>query len=312
MTFALIVLAVIAAVCFGIGGFLFFAACGQHKEINWLDEAEVSRSPYAPFYSHIKSSHEWLEKHQAQDLWMHSFDGIRLHATWVPAQNPRGTVLLVHGYHSSIYTDFGPVMRLYHDLGMNILMPDHRGHGKSGKTYTTFGVKECKDILTWIGYHNNQLGDYSMVLSGLSMGASTVMFLGDCELPRNVKYCIADCGFTSPKDIISKVFSDVMHVPARPFLWATDIFARFFAGFSLSEKSTLQTLKHNHLPFLFVHGLEDDFVPTEMTMMSYEACAGEKHLLLVKGAAHGVSYLHAPEQYHAMNMKLLDTYIPIQ
>ena len=49
MTVAWIILAVIVAVCFGIGGFLFFAACGWHKPINWLDEAEVSRSPYAPF-----------------------------------------------------------------------------------------------------------------------------------------------------------------------------------------------------------------------------------------------------------------------
>jgi fermentation-respiration switch protein FrsA (DUF1100 family) len=310
MTVAWIILAVIVAVCFGIGGFLFFAACGRHKPINWLDEAEVSRSPYAPFYSHIKASYEWLGKHDAQDLWIESFDGIKLHATWVPAENARGTVLLVHGYHSCIYTDHGLAMEQYHAMGMNLLMPDHRGHGKSGKAFTTFGVLESKDILAWIRYHNDYFGDQSMMLSGLSMGASTVMFLADQELPQNVKYCIADCGFTSPKDIISKVFSDVMHIPAWPFLWATELFAHFFAGFSLSEKSTLQTLKHNKLPFLFVHGLEDDFVPSDMTKYSYDACAGEKYLLLVKGAAHGVSYLHAPEQYHSMNMRIMNQCIP--
>lgn len=304
------ILLTLVGVCFGVGGYLFFAACGQHKEIHWLDEAEISRTPYGQFYSHVKASYEWLAANDAKDLYTQSFDGIKLHATWVPAENPRGTILLVHGYHSCIYTDYGLVMKMYHDLGLNILMPDHRGHGKSGRAYTTFGVKESKDVLTWIHFHNRHLGDHRMILSGLSMGAATVMYLADQALPQNVKYCIADCGFTSPKEIISKVFRDQMHIPAWPFIWATELFARFFAGFSLTQKNTVETLQKNKLPFLFVHGLADDFVPSDMTKRSYEACAGEKQLLLVENATHGVSYLYAKEEYHAMNMALMNKYIP--
>lgn len=310
MIIALIILATVFLLCFAIGGYLFFAACGKHKEIHWLDEAEISRTPYGQFYPHVKASYEWLAKNQAQDLFLQSFDGIRLHATWVPSEHPRGTVVMVHGYHSCIYTDHGLAMQRYHDMGMNLLMPDHRGHGKSGGKYTTFGVKESKDILSWLQYHNEQFGQQPILLSGLSMGAATVMFLADENLPENVKYCIADCGFTSPKQIISKVFRDVMHIPAWPFIWSTDLFARIFAGFSLEEKNAVRTLRSNKLPFLFVHGLADDFVPCDMTRRSFEACAGEKHLLLVEGAGHGVSYIHAPEKYHAMNMELMDKYIP--
>lgn len=311
MIIAFTILAILVILCFAIGGYLFFTACGKHKEIHWLDEAEISRTPYGRFYPHVKASYEWLAKNHAQDLYTQSHDGIKLHATWVPADNPRGTVVLVHGYHSCIYTDYGLVMRMYHDMGMNLLLPDHRGHGKSGGTYTTFGVKESQDVLTWIRYHNENLGKHRILLSGLSMGAATVMYLADEELPDNVKYCIADCGFTSPKEIISKVFTDVIHIPAWPFIWAADLFARIFAGFSLHEKNSVETLKQNKLPFLFVHGLADDFVPCDMTRRSFAACAGEKHLLLVEGAGHGVSYIHAPEKYHAMNMELMDRYIPI-
>lgn len=310
MTIALIILAVLIGVCFGIGGYLFFAACGHHKEINWLDEAEISRTAYGKFYPHVKASYEWLAANHAQDLHMKSHDGIDLHATWVPAEKPRGTVLLVHGYHSCIYTDHGLAMQRYHDMGMNLLMPDHRGHGKSGGKFTTFGVKESRDILSWISYHNEHFGAHNMLLSGLSMGAATVMFLADEDLPGNVKYCIADCGFTSPKEIISKVFTDVMHIPAWPFMWAAEVFARVFAGFSLNEKHSVRTLSKTKLPYLFVHGLADDFVPSDMTCRSFDACAGEKHLLLVEGAGHGVSYIHAPEKYHAMNMALFEKYIP--
>lgn len=309
MIIALTILAIVILLCFAVGGYLFFTACGPHKEIHWLDEAEISRTPYGRFYPHVKASYEWLAKNGAQDLLLESLDSLTLHATWVPAENAKGTVLLVHGYHSCIYTDHGLAMQRYHDMGLNLLMPDHRGHGKSGGKFTTFGVKESKDILGWIQYHNEKYGTLPMLLSGLSMGAATVMYLADEDLPDNVKYCIADCGFTSPKEIISKVFTDVMHIPAWPFIWSADLFAHVFAGFGLSDKNSLQTLKHNQRPFFFIHGLADDFVPCDMTRRSFEACAGEKHLLLVEGAGHGVSYIHAPEKYHSMNMELMQKYI---
>jgi fermentation-respiration switch protein FrsA (DUF1100 family) len=310
MIIALIALATIASLCFAVGGYLFFTACGKHKEIHWLDEAEISRTPYAPYYPHVRSSYEWLAKHRAQDIYISSFDGTRLHATWVPCENARGTVLLVHGYHSCIYTDFGLAVEPYHNMGMNILLPDQRCHGKSGGRFTTFGVKESKDMLCWIHHHNAQLGEFPIMLSGLSMGAATVMFMADEDLPENVRYCIADCGFTSPKEIISQVFRDVIHLPAWPVMWAADLFARLFAGFRLDEKNSLRSLRENRLPFMFVHGLADDFVPCDMTRRSFETCAGEKHLLLVEGAGHGVSYIHAKEKYNEMNMSIIDRIFP--
>jgi fermentation-respiration switch protein FrsA (DUF1100 family) len=195
-------------------------------------------------------------------------------------------------------------------MGMNILLPDQRCHGKSGGRFTTFGVKESKDMLCWIHHHNAQLGEFPIMLSGLSMGAATVMFMAEEDLPENVRYCIADCGFTSPKEIISKVFRDVIHLPAWPVMWAADLFARLFAGFRLDEKNSLRSLCENRLPFMFVHGLADDFVPCDMTRRSFEACAGEKHLLLVEGAGHGVSYIHAKEKYNEMNMSIIDRIFP--
>ena len=128
----------------------------------------------------------------------------------------------------------------------------------------------------------------------------------------NVKYMIADCGFTSPYEIIAKVFRDVMHIPAWPFLWATEIFARFFAGFSLREKNSVETLQRNQRPIFLIHGLADDFVPCEMTQRSFDANEGFKRLLLVEGAGHGVSFLHAKDKYHAMNLEFMDQFIPKQ
>lgn len=306
MYIALIVLAVLVAFCFGVGCYTFFAACSRGKEINWLDEKAVSDTPYGQYYTHVKEGDRWLREHSAQDVYIESHDGLRLHAKWVPAENPRGTIIFVHGYHSCTLTDFALAFDLYHDRGMNILLPDHRAHGQSEGKYVTFGVFESRDIRGWIDYHNEHLSQMPVVCSGLSMGAATVMYVAGMELPENVKGFIADCGFTSPKEIIASVFKNVVHVPAWPFMWAASLTARLVGGFWLGEKNTTKTLQKNNRPILLIHGTADDFVPCEMTRRSFAACGGEKELLLVEGATHGISFLKAKEEYVALIDGLLN------
>ena len=297
MIFTLTVIAVLIAFAFAVGGYTFFAACGRGKDMDWLDEEAVKTSDFGPYFDNIKLGHQWLLDHNAQDVYMTSHDGLRLHASWVPAENAKGTVVLVHGYHSCVLTDFSLAFAHYHRLGMNLLLPSHRAHGKSEGKFITFGVRECQDILDWIGYHNTHFGQMPILLSGMSMGAATVMYVAGENLPENVRAINADCGYTTPKEIIAKVFKNATHVQAWPFLWATELFARIFGGFSLEEKDSTKTLAKNTRPILLVHGLQDNFVPCDMTRRNFEACAGEKAMLLVEGAKHGTSFLHAKERY---------------
>ena len=102
---------------------------------------------------------------------------------------------------------------------------------------------------------------------------------------------IADCGFSSPKEIIRSVFHRVVHLPAAPTLWAADLFARLFAGFSLSEKDTRKILQNSKIPVLLVHGTEDGFVPCEMSKQAIKSCNEKSCLLTVENADHGFSFL---------------------
>lgn len=279
------------------GAYVFHAACVRRKELPWMDREGLSKTAYGKYYDCIIDADNWLREHYAQDVYMTSADGLKLHALWVPAEDAKGTVLFSHGYRSTKLVDFGVAFPYYHEHGFNVLVPDHRAHGKSEGRYITFGVKESEDIKGWIRFHNRRYGQYPLFLSGLSMGASTVTFLADTKLPDNVRGIIADCGFTSPRDIIKKVFKDTVRFSPGPVLWATDLFARLFAGFSLSQKDTRIALQSSKRPILMVHGTEDDFVPCDMTRESYQACTGDKTLLLVEGAGHGVSFLVDHEEY---------------
>ena len=302
----LIALFIVLFVLLAVGGYTFFHACGSWKKIDYSDETQLDPSTTPEYRATVLTSIRWLNEQGAVDVWTNSEDGLKLHAQWLPAENPRGTILLVHGYHSSAWWDFGSVLKFYHDLGMNLLLPEQRCHGQSEGTYVTFGVKESQDMLCWVRFHNEQLSECKVILSGLSMGASTVMYMADQDLPENVVGIIADCGFTSPGDIIGKVFRDVTHLPPKPWIWFAEIYARLLAHFSLWEKDSRKTLAKNHLPILMAHGLADDFVPCEMSKEAFAACAGDKELILAEGAGHGWSFLVERERYTAAVHRLLD------
>lgn len=296
IVFVIIVL-LLLTFCFGVGAYLFYAACSRGREVNWADENAVKATPFGKYYAHISQGRCWLQEHNGQDVYMTNREGLKLHAVWVPAENAKGTVIFAHGFRSCGLSDFSLAFDLYHNKGMNILLLSHRTHGPSQGKYITFGVKESRDMYDWILYHNARFGEIPVLCSGLSMGAATVMYLAGMDLPENVRGFVADCGFTSPREILAHVFTQQTHLPAWPFLWAADLCARFFAGFGLNEKHTAKTLAKNTRPILLVHGLDDDFVPTEMSRRSFDACAGDKTLLLVEGADHGVSFLVAREAY---------------
>lgn len=272
------------------GGYIFFVAC-RKRDMDWLDEAAVSKTPNAQYYPFMQATDQWLRDRHAQSVYTIAADGIQLHGLWIPAQNSRGTVLMAHGYRSTMLLDFHLPFQLFHRLGLDVLVPYQRTHGESEGKYITFGVKESVDMEHWIHYHNAYLSQQPIILYGISMGASTMLYLADRVLPENVKGIIADCGFTSPIEIIKSVYHRVLGLPPLLSVRAAGLFARIFAGISFTENDTRKSLANSHLPILLIHGADDNFVPCDMSRQAYDACNCKKKLLIVDNAEHGLSFL---------------------
>lgn len=291
MTVLLFVVFAVFCLLLVSGCYVFVVACAKRKNVDWLDEQAVSQTPNAQYYPYIVASDRWLKDHGAQDVYTCAMDGVRLHGLWIPVENSRGTVLMAHGYRSTMLLDFHLAFELFHQLGLNILVPEQRTHGQSGGKFITFGVKESRDMQQWIRYSNRNLSLQPMILYGISMGASTMLYLADRKLPENVKGIIADCGFTSPKEIIASVYRSVLRLPAGLSVWVAGLLAKVIAGFGFRECDTRKSLRNSRLPILLIHGEADSFVPCDMSVQAHEACRNSKHLLLVPEAEHGLSFL---------------------
>lgn len=229
-----------------------------------------------------------------EDLYLTSFDGLRLHARFYKNGDGRRTVLLSHGFRSSGRGDFAAVLPLYYEtLGCSLLVLDHRAHGESEGRYITYGIRERFDVRDWARYLTDRAGgDVQIVLDGISMGATAVLMACGTELPDTVTGVIADCGFTSPWDIFSHILHSTFHLGDFPILYLVGHMARRRAHFGFREATTVRAMENWTKPALFIHGTADDFVPPAMTESTYAACpAADKTLILVEGAMHGCSYL---------------------
>lgn len=272
------------------GYYVFMKACHREKELPWEDPASLRLTQWAPLADRIKDNLQYLKDHNVRDVYTRSNEGLKLRARWLPADNPIGTILLFHGYRSCSLADFSVVIPFYHSLGFNLLLADQRSHGKSEGKYITFGIREHEDVLRWIEYHNETMGTIPVYLAGMSMGAATVLMAAGRELPDNVRGVCADCGFTSPEQILRHVMKNV-RVPVFPLLHIAGWYTKIFGKFGLREYSTIQAMESCRIPVLMIHGTEDHFVPCEMSKDAFSVCKSEKQLILVEGAGHGTSYL---------------------
>ncbi len=246
--------------------------------------------PLAEYKSVFDKSLNYIEKLPCEVVTINSFDDIKLVGNYY-SNNSDTTILLFHGYRSDGKFDFACAVKFYIELGLNVLVVDQRGNGKSEGKLITFGIKERHDAQAWTNYIAQRYAPRNIFLSGVSMGASTVMMAANLELPESVKGIIADCGFTSPPSIIKKVAKQSFKINAEPILPILNVMCKLFGKFNLYEIDTTRALSESNIPIFFIHGKCDGFVPCEMTEISYNASCAEKYICLVENADHGISFL---------------------
>ena len=252
---------------------------------------------YEPFQASMEKWARAVRAMPCEEVSITSFDGLILTGKYYEYAPGAPIELMFHGYRGSAERDLsGGVQRCF-KLGRSVLMADQRCSGGSQGHTITFGIHEHRDCLAWVDFLIQHFGgDVKIILTGISMGASTVLMAAGRELPDNVIGVLADCGYSSAKDIIKKVIRQ-MGLPAPIAYPFVKLGAKLYGHFDLESYSPIQAVKNANVPVIFFHGEDDDFVPCDMSRAMYDACRSEKKLVTVPGAGHGLCYPIAPEVY---------------
>ncbi len=306
----------ITAVCLVLAGVLLasyyayrvaFYARGDHQAELYLLPLGEEHEQHRP---QIREQMDRLKAMDYEPVRIRSFDGKSLFARYYPGREGAPVHIQFHGYRSSGIRDFCVGAQVVMELGHHVLLVDQRAHGHSEGRTITFGIKERRDCQLWCRYARDRFGpDRPMVLWGVSMGAATVLMAMELALPENVRAVIADCPYSDPKAMIARV-AGAMGLPAKAATGCCRIGALVYGGFRLSQATAVGAVAHAQCPILLIHGLEDRFVPWQMSQQIQKAAPEQICLERFPEAGHAMSCFQDPQRYRQVVSRFLNAHLP--
>ncbi len=238
-------------------------------------------------------------------LEMLSRDAITLRADWYPNGESKKTAILLHGWRSAPWWDYGGVFEDLYIAGYSILAVSQRALFESDGRYVTYGVRESEDLMDWIDLICKRFGsDRRIALMGVSMGAATVLLTTGKPLPETVKCAVSDCSYTKA----SELFKEGAHGWLPISRLCVDLVSRMKTHSSYFPANCLKAVAKSKTPTFFVHGDADEVVPYRMLNELYSACSAPKEKWTVPGAKHGEAYAADPEGYRMRILPFLECY----
>ncbi len=243
---------------------------------------------------------KWLRKYESkEDIFIDSIDELKLHASLVrPDGESHRYAILIHGVKSD-----GEYMAYYAkhyiDKGINVLLPDLRGFGKSEGDYTGYGYFDRLDIMEWIYLIIRRDPKARIMIHGTSMGAATTLMTTGEKLPKQVIMAVADSSYTT----ISEEFADVYKKLKKSFIPfpAVHVIMRLLikikCGYDINKVNVLEAVSKSNTPTLFIHGDEDKLIDPQMCARLYEKCTAPKQYCLILGADHVQGAYIDPSKY---------------
>ena len=274
--------------------------------------AKFSGCDMSHLHEILTNNLKWVEDYGYEKHYIMSVNGEGLVGYLMKAKEPSDVYVFgAHGYRSYGKKEFCGFAQYYLSRGVNVFFPDHIASGESEGTHCTFGYQEREDCMKWLKYMTDHFGkDIKIILHGVSMGSATVcMMSGKDELPDNVKFTVADCGFTTTKALF-KFKMDALKIPDVGLLKGVNLANKINHGFDFKDIAPVESVAKAKVPMLFVHGKEDNLVPSFMAEELYASCASEyKDILIVEGADHAQAHVIGKEAYEVKMDEFMDKFI---
>jgi pimeloyl-ACP methyl ester carboxylesterase len=255
-------------------------------------------------------------------------DRVPLAGWWVPADDAKGTVVLLHGLNRS-RIEMARKLPFLHQAGWNALLFDLRRHGKSGGAVRSLGWGERLDVLGAVDYARKR-APLPVVAWGISFGGAAAV-LAAAEEPR-ISGVICDSSYRTLRDTAHHHLELFRQMASRPSsstdkpplmirilraalpwvpAWPTADITVFWmgrrAGFDPDDLDIASAAaKLRGRPALFVGATGDERMPPELAQDLKAAAGARAEVLIVASQGHGHAYRDGTEAYEKAVLKILE------
>jgi len=207
-------------------------------------------------------------------------DGAKIHGWYVPGEG-RVTLLWFHGNAGNISHRVNNIMWLNRILGVNIMIIDYRGYGRSqGKPSEDGLYQDAEAAIEFLVSERGVNPETELVLFGRSMGAAVAV---EMAVRHRVRAVILESGFTSVRDMAQRIYP---FLPMSLLIHAVE--ARY---------DTISKVGNVNAPVMVLHGDRDEIVPFKLGEELFEAASEPKVFYRIRGAGHNDTYYVGGEPY---------------
>jgi len=222
-------------------------------------------------------------KYQGKSIYIKNSQGIKLRGIVIEEPNANKTVMILHPFGLQA-NDMSLFVPFFKDKipNANILVLDACSHGQSDGYIRGFGIRDADDVSVWVKHLQKQFGkEHSIILYGKEAGANAILNAAGKLKIGGVKALISDGAYTSVYDILGERLVKDYKVVKYPTL--TLLKRRIQKEIKINIKeSTVDNVRHNDIPTLYIHTKKDDFVPLQHVYALYNANRGKKELFVLK------------------------------
>jgi len=239
---------------------------------------------------------------------------LTLRAWWMPADNAKAAIIMVHGggdNRSHPYMQWLRLARALIDHGYAVMDLDLRNHGESDDSpghRSTFGVDEAADVSAAMDYVAQRAPATRFAGLGYSMGGQAVLYSAARD-PR-MEAVVSDGTYADVRDIVPNFAHAATGLPtvlfSAPFVWS----AQHVHGVPLDARAVDVIGRIAPRRVLLIHDAADPIVPVEdcrRLAQAYPAAEVwvtsasldvEDHAgIRPPWGTHAKSYLLHPEEY---------------
>ncbi|NLD36361.1 MAG: alpha/beta hydrolase [Desulfatiglans sp.] len=211
-----------------------------------------------------------------RDIYLNTTDGVKLHGWYFYPYPDKPVILFCHGNAGNISHRLEYIDLLL-EIGVNVLIFDYRGYGKSSGHPSEQGI--YTDALSAFDYlvRDEKINPSDIILLGRSLGVAAAL---EVASKREAGAIIIENGFLS-----------VCHMAKHMGIF------RLIAPLIPQNYNSLEKIRHVAIPKLIMWSENDEIVPPIMGRKLFEAASEPKYFYEIKGARHNDTHVAGGRGY---------------